>query len=113
MRTIGLVALALIGTCDMAFGQQGDGNAIARNAAFVADDPQRLKDGRAEAAMRAARENVLAFERLRAADAIPPLAVARTDQLRLLPPGTPSQPRRAVMPRMSDTPMRPRRGRRG
>ncbi|KAA2238243.1 hypothetical protein [Salinarimonas soli] len=87
MRKFGLVALVLLGTGDVAFGQEqqvppsppGRGYFIWRNAVFMEEQPRRLQDGRAEAAMRAARENVLAFERLRAANAVPPLAVAQED----------------------------------
>lgn len=45
----------------------GEGYTIWRNALFRLDDRERLRDGRADQAMRAARENVEAFQRSRAA----------------------------------------------
>jgi len=73
MRTIGLAVIIMTTLCGTAYGQQrpsehsGEGFFIWRNAEFVHDDWRRLRDGRAEQAMDAARENVLAFQRLRAA----------------------------------------------
>lgn len=102
MRMIALVTIGLLGMSEAALGQQqepaphsGHGFFIWRNAVFVHDDRERLRDGRAEQAMRAARENVLAFERLRAASEVPPSAVARTDGLA---PAEVSRPVRRSMP---------------
>ncbi len=43
----------------------GEGYTIWRNALFRNDDRERLRDGRAEAAIEAARQNVEAFQRQR------------------------------------------------
>jgi hypothetical protein len=73
MRNVGLVVIIIWTLPGTAFAQQapaepsGEGYFIWRNAEFVHDDRRRLRDGRAELAMDAARENVLAFQRLRAA----------------------------------------------
>ena len=73
MRKIGLAVVIFSILCETAYGQQapaepsGEGYFIWRNAEFVHDDWRRLRDGRADLAMEAARENVLAFQRLRAA----------------------------------------------
>jgi hypothetical protein len=104
MRTIALVAIGLLGMTDVAFGQQepaphsGHGFFIWRNTVFVMDDWERLRDGRAEAAIRAAQENVRAYQRLRAASEVPPTATARTDPESLGPALVPQAPRR-IAPR--------------
>ncbi len=118
MRMIGLALVGLLGTADAALGQQqpaphsGHGFFIWRNAVFVADDRERLRDGRAEKAMREARENVLAFERLRAASEVPPTAVARTDRFDAAPAEAGPSVRRAGPPRMAAGPMAARPARR-